>query len=141
MTEHYTTDRVVNIIKNYHDILKIINEVLGEKAKSVGVSQYGIEATMPKGNGTSDQTGRQALENIESVKFVSKKISDIKYINDRLDNIVNERDAIIMQMLINGKSQLEIGQFLGISQSAVNHRIEKIAEQLNGEWLGYPQTV
>ena len=138
---YYTTDRVVKIIKNYHDILKIINEALGDKAKSVGVSQYGIEATMPKGNGTSDQTGRQALENIESVKFVSKKISDIKYINDRLDNIVNERDAIIMQMLINGKSQLEIGQFLDISQSAVNHRIEKIAEQIKGEWLGYPQTV
>ena len=138
---YYTTDRVCEIIKNYHDILKIVNEVLGESAKSVGVSQYGIEATMPKGNGTSDQTGQQALHNIENTKYVAKKISDLKYINERLDRITNERDAIIMQMMMNGKSQKDIGDFLNIGQSAVNHRIVKIAEQINGELVGYPQLV
>ena len=40
---------------------------------------------------------------------------------------------------MSGKSQVDIARFLNISQSAVNQRIYKIAQQINGELVGYPQ--
>ena len=135
----YTTERVVNIIKSYHDTVKYINDILQERFKSVGVTQYGIDAIMPKSNNISNPTQKQMFDNLKALEHVTKKVSDIKYINDRLYRIVDERDAIIMYQLMSGKSQVDIARFLNISQSAVNQRIYKIAQQINGELVGYPQ--
>ena len=119
--------------------MKYVVEILEENFKSVGVSQYGIDAIMPRGNNISNPTERQALDNIRALEHVSKKVSDLKYINDRLYRISDERDAIIMYQLMSGKSQVEIARLLDISQSAVNQRIYRIAQQINGELIGYPQ--
>ncbi len=45
---YYTTDRVVNIIKNYHTNYAYVYELANQVNQSVGVGQYGIEYA--KGN-------------------------------------------------------------------------------------------
>lgn len=133
MTEHYTIDRVVKIIKYYNDNLRYTQTILEDALQSVGVAQYGIESVMPKASGTSNPVEKQVIRSIKANQTVADKLTDMKYIQDRLYRIDDERDAIIIYSMMSGKNQQEVATMLDISRQSVNDRLKNIARTLKGE--------
>ena len=62
--------------------------------------------------------------------FEDKLTGDI--VRDALPLILNERDASIAQMMLEGYSQAEIGPMLGITESRVSQIVnDRIAKQIS----------
>ena len=131
--ELYSRMKVLNIIKNYHSNLCYTQEVLDRAVKSVGVAQYGIEAAMPKSKGGhSSQTENQAIKSLYATKNISKKLTDMKYLQDRLYRIDDEKDAIIIYSVMQGKSYTETAQMIGCDRSLITKRMENIVDKICG---------
>ena len=128
----YDVNKIVRIIKNYYHNLRYTQAVLEDSIESVGVSQYGIEATMPHGSGTSNPTERQVIKSINTTKHVSKTLTDMKYLQDRTYRIKREKDAIVLYSLMTGKTYQEIADMLDCSTQNVHQRVERIAEIIKG---------
>lgn len=131
-TLYYDKERVISIIRNYHSNLRYTQEVLDDVTRSVGVAQYGIEAVMPKPQGgkSSSDTEKQVVRTIQATKHISKKLTDMKYLQDRLYRIEDEKDAIILYSVMQGKNYAEVGELLECDRSVVKRRIDNIAELL-----------
>ena len=103
----YTTQKVLDIIKNYKHYQEAICNHKKEYA-SVGVAQGGIESVMPKAQGgTSDPTGNEAIKHVEDITAMSKIATDIKYVQDRLYRVPKEYETIL-DLRLSGHTVREI---------------------------------
>ena len=130
--ENYAVDEIVTIIKNYHNNLCYTQAILEESFQSVGVSQYGIEATMPHGSGISDPVASQVMKSIKTTQHVADNLTDLKYLQDRTYRIDNEKDAIVLFSLMSGKTYKEIADMLKCTPQNIHQRVERIAYIIKG---------
>ena len=123
----YTVEKVLDIIKNYKHYQEAICNHKKEYA-SVGVAQGGIESVMPKAQGgTSDPTGNEAIKHVEDITAMSKIATDIKYVQDRLDRVPKEYEAIL-DLRLSGHTVREIAFLQHRSYSYINKSLKHIAE-------------
>src|SRR5690625_238168 len=67
---------------------------------AAGISQYGIEASLPKPSGTSDPTAREVqrlIREYERVKRYNKKLSDIDKV---VSEITDERERAVAEAIM-----------------------------------------
>lgn len=131
---YYSPQKVLEIINEYYNSLNCIQHVSKEHA-SVGVSQYGIEAVMPKGNNISNVVEKEALRQLEDTKYFAEMYTDIKYLQDRLYRVRNEQDAIILKFKLDGYSAIDISRIMNCSRDNVHKRLRTIANTI----VSYPQ--
>ncbi|RDW17622.1 hypothetical protein CWR48_13990 [Oceanobacillus arenosus] len=131
---YYTTKKVMEIIKYYHIDTQNLRWMQEDK-KSVGIAQYGIEATLPKGNGFSSVVENESIRQIENTKFWAEKITDMKYLQDRWYRITDEKEATVLQLRLNGYSISHIAELMKMERTGVYRMIERIACQIKS----YPQ--
>lgn len=131
---YYSTDKVLEIMKDYKVYIQTINDLRNSYA-SVGVGQYGIEATLPKGNNISNIVEREALRQLDNSKLLSDRMTDINYIQNRWDRVTNEQDAIILNLRLSGYNIVTIAHKLNCSRYQVHKRLKIIADTIRG----YPQ--
>lgn len=125
---YYTVDKVLEIIRGYSNNIQNAKESM--EYASVGVAQYGIEATMPRGNTTSDVVANEAIRMVTGTGYFANMITDIKYLQDRWDRVTNEKDATVLNLRLDGLSSAEIGQILGCSERNVNIVLRRVAETI-----------
>src|SRR5699024_918970 len=123
----YTVNKVLDIIKNYHHNITILKEYR-RTMKSVGVAQSGIESVMPKAQGgTSDPTGNEAVRLAGDASYFAELATDIKYLQDRLDRVPKEYEAIL-DLRLTGHTVREIAFLQHRSYSHINKSLKHIAE-------------
>lgn len=130
---YYSTNKILQIMKMYHTNLNNL-QTLQKEMRSVGVSQYGIEASLPKGNDISSVVENEALRQIENTKMWSDIITDMKYIQDRWYRITDEKEAMVMHFRLSGYSVTDISQEVNMHKSHVYRLLVKVAERIS-----YPQ--
>ncbi|MBP1971596.1 transcriptional regulator [Virgibacillus natechei] len=131
----YTTKKIMQIIKYYHINVQNLRDMQQESMKSVGVSQYGLEASLPKGNDIKSVVENEALRRIENTKFWAEIITDIKYLQDRWDRITDEKEAQILSLRLSGYRTTDIAEIMKMTRSGVHRTLERIACRIKS----YPQ--
>src|SRR5699024_1811963 len=123
----YTTQKVLDIIKNYKHYQEAICNHKKEYA-SVGVAQGGIESVMPKAQGTtSDPTGNEAIRHVEDITAMSKIATDIKYVQDRLYRVPKKYERTL-DLTLSGHSVIDIANLTHRSVRAIYRELNCIAE-------------
>lgn len=125
--------QIYELLKTYHwkvREIKRIDEYLGD-TDFTGVAQYGIEATMPSGQGIVGK----ALEN-EIIRRSKKSkrligyIEEVNFINARLDRVVDEKEKVILDCMLDGMSITAISKHIGISRKHVHKLQDDIVNKL-----------
>lgn len=131
---YYTVKKILSIINSYHVNIENAKD-LSREMRSVGVSQYGIESTIPKSNTISNVVEKEAIRQMNMSSFFAEMMTDIKYLQDRWGRITDEQDAIILSMRLSGYSVSVISERVKVSRKTVYLRLEDIARTIGG----YPQ--
>src|SRR5690606_13462132 len=134
MAKGYSIEKILQIIKYYHVNIQNLRE-LERDMRSVGVSQYGEESALPRGNKISNVVESEALRQIENSKFWAEIITDIKYLQDRYHRITDEKEAMVLNLRMDGYSVRDIAQLMKMDRSNVYRMLKSIAKQIKG----YPQ--
>lgn len=135
MEDYYSIKKIMEIIKYYHINMTNLQNMAMQEIKSVGVSQYGVESSLPKGTQTSNVTEREAIRNVEQSKFWSGIITDIKYLQARWHRVTDEKLAMILNLYLTGYRTGDVAQIMQMERSWVYRNLEKIANIIKG----YPQ--
>jgi DNA-directed RNA polymerase specialized sigma24 family protein len=125
--------QIYNLLKNYHwkvKEIKRIDEYL-EDTDFKGTAQYGIESTMPNGQGIVGK----ALEN-EIVRRSNKSkrlleyIDEVNFINQRIDRVTDDKEKVILDCMLDGMSITAISRHMGFSRKHVHKLQDDIVERL-----------
>lgn len=127
---YYSVDKILEIMKDYHVNRRNLNE--SKDYASVGVTMYGIESSLPRGNGTSDQVANEALRMIDEPEHFKTIRSDMKYLEDRLYRINNAGHQAILSHRMSGSTIREISKLTGTARSSVDRALIKIAMCISG---------
>lgn len=133
--DYYSVNRILKIIHTYHVNMKNIKEMEQGLNASVGVAQYGIEATLPKGNAITKVVENEAIRQVDNSRYWAETITDMKYIQDRWHRITDEKEAMILNLRLNGITVAEISYIMHMSQSGIYKCLRKIAKTIKS----YPQ--
>lgn len=128
---YYTTKKVLEIIENYQ--LYKSNLSSSREYASVGVSQYGIEATLPKGNNISNVVELEAIRGIEELPYFAAIRTDVKYLDDRLGRVTDNLDIEILGLRLEGMTVRDIAAVTGYSKTHIHRKLVKIAEIIIGD--------
>src|SRR5690606_8486322 len=134
MTQDYSINKILQIIKYYHIHMQNL-KALERDMRRAGVSQYGEESALPRGNKISNIVENEALRQIENTKFWAEIITDIKYLQDRWHRITDEQEAMVLNLRLSGHSVRDIAQLMKMDRSNVYRMLRSIAKQIKG----YPQ--
>lgn len=132
--DYYSINRILKIIHMYHINMKNIKE-MEQGMASVGVAQYGIDATLPKGNAISKVVENEAIRLVESSRYWAEIITDMKYIQDRWHRITSEKEAMILNLRLNGIPVAEIAIVMKMDRRNVYRILRNIARTIKS----YPQ--
>ncbi len=124
---YYNVEKVLEIIKGYKRNINMLGEMRKEFS-SVGVAQYGIEASLPKGNKITNVVEKEVLRQLESSSYFFKIKSDIKYLQDRWDRITDEKHAQVLALRLDGFPSREIADITEQSERNVNRLLREIAK-------------
>lgn len=134
--DYYSINKILAIIHNYHVKINIIENLeKGMELKSVGVSQYGDDAGMPKANNNSSATENEALRIARSSKLWSNAMTDIKYIQQRWHRVTDEQQAIALHLRLSGYSITDISHIIKKKKSQTYNLLRGAAKAIKG----YPQ--
>lgn len=134
MQDYYSINKILQIIHQYHVNINALQTVEKEY-KSVGVSQYGDDAVMPKGNNVSSPTEVEAVRLIENNKMWSNMMTDIKYIQQRWDRVTDEQQAMVLHLRLSGYNMTDISHIVRKKKSQTYNLLRKAARAIKS----YPQ--
>lgn len=131
---YYSIPKILEIMKDYHKYISAIEDYKKEYA-SVGVGQYGIEASLPKGNNISNPVEQEALKQMDDIKYYADIRTNMKYLEDRLDRVQGDLCKEILGLRLEGLTIREIAEVTGYAKSYVHRLTIKIAEYIRGDRL------
>lgn len=135
MGDYYSVEKILSIIRQYHINMNNINTLMHDSIKSVGVSQYGLESSLPKANNISRVVENEVIRREENSMFFAEMLTDMKYLQDRWGRVSDEKEALVLQLRLDGHSISDIAEILKMTRSGVYRMIERIALQIKN----YPQ--
>lgn len=130
----YTTEQIMTLIKDYQTNVQALHHLRKEYVDVVcggNISQYGIEATMPKPQGqTSDPVLREVQRLMRQDTMIARYEQKVLYVQNRWDRITDETQGIVFNQLLSGVSYSYIAKSLGTSKQRVQQIVTEIAELL-----------
>lgn len=115
-----TPDTLDSIIRDYHWMVNAIKKMREEMVIGAKTAQYGIEATLPRAAGSVRDPIQFELNrrfrHLRRIKDYEHKILEVQ---QRLDKVVNCRDAEILFWLLEGKSMRWIGKHMNLSHTNI----------------------
>lgn len=128
----YTTEQVMTLIYDYKENFTVYTNLMKEYQDVVmggSIAQYGIESTMPKPQGqTSDPILREVQRLIKQDTVITKYETKVRYIQNRWDRIIDEKQAIAFNLKLNGKSNKIIAETIGCDVRKVKKILEEVAK-------------
>lgn len=122
----YTPSKVKDIIKNYYVNLKTLQETQIDM-QSVGIS---IITDMPGGNKLSDNTANEAIRLHDHSLTQKEMLTDIKYLQQRTNRITCERNAQVLNLMMQGYTVTDISKITQQSRQHVYNRLDRIANEI-----------
>lgn len=120
-------------LKDYHwmiNSIKVMQESLNESESKMTAS-YGIEATLPSGQGTTgDPIFRETLRREKRWEVVSHYESKVKEIQDRIHLITDERELEVLHWMLEGKGYSWISRHMGLSERHIRRLKDSIVEKM-----------
>lgn len=127
---------VDQILKDYHwmiNSIKIMRDSLADAGDGL-TAQYGIEATMPKAQGTtSDPIYREVARRSKRWKKIYEYEKKVLSIQELFHKVHEERECEVLYWLLEGKSYRWIGQHMGLSHSHIRRLRDNIVDNMSGE--------
>lgn len=120
---------MMNSIKILRDSLKDAGEGL--------TAQYGDESAMPKAQGTtSDPIYKETVRREKRYIKIAQYEDKVKFIQDLIPAIDNDREGEVLHWLLEGKSYRWIGMHMGLSSSHIHRLRDSIVERMAHETNG-----
>lgn len=130
----YTEKEIKHILSNYFWMIKEvkrINEDLCEIETSV-TAQYGIEASMPKPQGlTSDAIANEVIRRDKKGQRKNEFINKIKYVQERIHLIEDDREKVVLDCLLDGMSISAISNHMGLSRKHIDRLRDTIVSRMS----------
>ena len=130
----FTQKEICYILSNYHWMIKEIkriNEILNDVDTNV-TGQYGIESTLPKPRGiTKDAMTNEIIRRDKKHHRRKKFVEKIKFVQERIHLIQDERGRVVLDCLLDGMSIGAISNHMGLSRKHVERLRDSIAEQMS----------
>lgn len=124
----YTPTEVKQLITDYHWMRRLIDHQVYEY-DSTSISQYGIESSMAKAQGT---TGNKVLvrviQNDKDRRKTQDLIDKVMFIDKYEHLITNDKNYHILQLLKQGESITAIEVFMKSSRKNIYSRINQIVD-------------
>ncbi len=121
------------LLKDYHWKLlsvKLMRESMDEINLKM-TAQYGLEAAMPKSNGSpSDPILKEVERRDERWKKIHAYERDIQLIQSKLKKVENERESEVLHWLLEGKSMRWIGMHMGLSHTHIQRIKDSVIKNM-----------
>jgi hypothetical protein len=130
---------VEDLIYDYHwmksEVYRLYRRLFGGSlfpSRSVGVAQYGIEATLPKGSPLKSYAELEAMDAREErqykrLKYLEAKVKAIEKIPDYLSDDIQ---LVILDCMMDGMSYRAIAAHLGMNREKVREIKDKMLCQI-----------
>lgn len=128
VNKHSIYEMITLYHKKQQEIEKLRMQLQSVNVK--GTAQYGIEATLPKGGGTSDPTQAEALRRIDKQERLKQYSEDNLYIVTRLHRITDETERMVLDCLLDGMTIIATSKHLGVSRDHIHRLRDKIVGKL-----------
>ena len=130
----YSDKEIKHILSNYFWMIKEvkrINDELSEIETSV-TAQYGIEASMPKPQGlTSDAIANEVIRRDKKAQRKYEFIRKIKYVQERIYLIEDDREKVVLDCLLDGMSISAISNHMGLSRTHIDRLRDSIVGRMS----------
>lgn len=125
---------IANLLRDYHWMVNEIARQRGllEDAGENITAQYGIDMVMPHGSGTGDPIYIEVQRRVKKTKRVERLEVKVKYIQDRVHLITNEREKTVLDCLMDGMSMIKISRHMGLSERHVFRLRDNIVDIMSG---------
>jgi hypothetical protein len=129
----YNKHQVYEIIKDYQWMIGLIKEYQYELDVPAfkGVASYGIESSLPKGQGLVSKALELEVERLDGrFKRISDYINKVNFINENRHKVTNEKEMEVLDCMLDGESLAAIGRHLGISKRRTDKLRSDIVDRL-----------
>lgn len=134
-------NEIEQILKDYHwmiNSIKIMRKSLEQAGEGL-TAQYGIEATMPKPQGTtSDPVYKEVVRRSKRVKKIQEFEAKILEFQGLFHKVHDERECEVLYWLLEGRSYRWIAAHMGLSHSHIRRIKESIVDQLSPDVPNVP---
>lgn len=125
---------IANLLRDYY---WMTNEIARQRGLLVNAgenitAQYGIEMVMPKGSGTGDPIYIEVQRRVKKTKRVERLENKVKFIQDRIHLIDNEREKTVLDCLLDGMSMIKISRHMGLSERNIYTLRDNIVDKFAG---------
>ncbi|ONK21216.1 hypothetical protein BLX87_23085 [Bacillus sp. VT-16-64] len=134
-------NEIEQILKDYHWMINSI-KIMRESLKYAGediTAQYGLEAAMPKAQGTtSDPVYKEVIRRSKRVKKIQEFEAKILEFQGLFHKVHDERECEVLYWLLEGRSYRWIAAHMGLSHSHIRRIKESIVDQLSPDVPNVP---
>lgn len=112
---------IENALRDYHWMIKEIQRLKEElnTTNSKMSATYGIEATLPKGSGTSDPVGKEVIQRDRRHRTLKRFESKVQFVDKYSLCIEDDREMAVLNCMLDGMSFVGISQHMGYSERKV----------------------
>ncbi|MGS0667685.1 hypothetical protein ACU40O_09780 [Staphylococcus arlettae] len=122
----YTPTEVKQLITDYHWMRRLIDHQVYEY-DSTSIGQYGIESTLPKGQGsTGDKVLVRVIKNDKDRRKTQELIEKVAFIDDYEHLITNDKNYHILQLLKQGEKINTIAMLMKVDRKEVYRKLDII---------------
>jgi len=125
---------IKSVLHSYHWMIQTIKYKRSELKDDAGerlTAQYGIEATLPKPQGTNtDPIYYEMLRREDEWETVGKLKSKVVFIQERLNCITDEKEKTVLNRILDGMSLRRISHELGIPFTNVRRIRDEIVDKI-----------
>lgn len=118
----YNKEEIERILRDYHWMVREISRLrsaLDDAGEGI-TAQYGVDMVMPKGRGgTSDPVHMEVARREKQWQRILRMENKIKYIQDRIDCVTDERERTVLDCMLDGMSISVIARHMGMSERHV----------------------
>ncbi|WP_342399604.1 LuxR C-terminal-related transcriptional regulator [Weizmannia sp. FSL W8-0676] len=125
---------IASILRDYHWMINEIQrqrKMLSDEVNGNFTAQYGIEASLPKGQ-NGDPIFREVIRREKKSRWIEKLEKKVMFIQEHMDCITNEREKVVLECLLDGMSMIAISKHMGLSvrhvQRIKNSIVDKMSE-------------
>ena len=119
------------MITDYHWMLNAVKDIREELEVGAKTAQYGIEASMPKGQGnTSDPVELEVARRSKKFKRLQEYEMNLWTVQQRIEKVHGIREIQVLDWMLDGKSMRWIAKAMGLSHTHVQNIKESIVKQM-----------
>ncbi|WP_414052899.1 hypothetical protein [Macrococcus animalis] len=127
----YTPNQVREILKEYKNMTTFLESSL-LLDDSTSIAQYGIEATLPRAQGSNgDKVASIVLKRTSGSKLEYQFANKVKFIDEHEYLITGILNQYIMELLKRGYTQTQIALITNNHKSTISDKVTHIVEVLS----------